>query len=95
MQVGQTATATAVPNGVIPAGTVIQWTSSDITVATVPTPDPDTTGLTSPVTGVGPGTATITITATRPDNVIAQGSAVATVAPAPPVLVTSFTVTIT
>ncbi len=69
--------ATAVPVGaVLPAGVVPVWTSSDVTVATVATPNPDATGLTTILTGVVTGSVTLTVAATLPDGTVAQGLAV-------------------
>lgn len=94
--VGGTGLATATPvGGTLGPGIVPVWTSSDVTIATVPLVNPDPTGLTSPIAYVGPGTATITVSATLPGGNIIDGSAQATV---PPVVVgepTSFNVTIT
>ena len=69
--------ATPVPLGaVLPEGTVPVWTSSDVTMATVASPNPDATGLTTILTGVKTGSITLTVTATLPDNSVAQGAAV-------------------
>lgn len=69
--------AVPVPAGaVIPTGVVPAWTSSDVTIATVATPNPDSTGLTTVLTGLTTGTITLTVTATLPDNSVAQGSVV-------------------
>ena len=68
--------ATTVPAGsVLPTGVVPVWTSSDVTTATVETPNSDPTGLTIKVTGVKTGSITLTVSATLPDNSVAQGSA--------------------
>jgi multisubunit Na+/H+ antiporter MnhC subunit len=77
--VGGTGTfaATTVPAGsVLPTGVVPVWSSSDVTTATVASPNPDATGLTTVVTGIKTGTITLTVSATLPDNSVAQGSAV-------------------
>jgi len=69
--------ATTVPVGsVLPAGVVPQWTSSDVTIATVASPNPDATGLSTILTGVVTGSVTLTVTATLPDNSVASGSVV-------------------
>lgn len=74
--------ATPEPAGsIVPAGVVPVWTSSDVTVATVASPNPDATGLTTILTGVLGGTITLTVTATLADGTIAQGSAVVTINP--------------
>jgi hypothetical protein len=68
--------ATPVPAGaVLPAGVVPVWTSSDVTIATVTSPNPDATGLTTILTGLATGSITLTVTATLPDNSVAQGTA--------------------
>jgi hypothetical protein len=70
----------ALPTGIIPA-----WTSSDVTVGAVVTPNPDATGLTCAVTGVAAaGSFTLTATATLADGTIIQGKAVMPALPAPP-----------
>lgn len=69
--------ATAIPAGaVLPTSVIPVWTSSDVTVATVASPNPDPTGLTTILTGVVNGSVTLTVAATLPDNSVAQGSAV-------------------
>jgi hypothetical protein len=69
--------AVPVPAGaVLPAGVVPVWTSSDVTIATVASPNPDVTGLTTVLTGVKTGSVTLTVSATLPDNSVAQGSVV-------------------
>jgi hypothetical protein len=69
--------ATTVPAGsVLPTGVIPQWTSSDVTTATVETPNSDATGLTIKVTGLKTGSITLTVAATLPDNSVASGSAV-------------------
>lgn len=68
--------ATDVPAGsALPSGVVPQWTSSDVTVATVASPNPDATGMTTVLTGVKAGSVTLTVSATLPDNSVAQGTA--------------------
>ena len=62
------------PGAVVPPGVVPEWTSSDVTVATVANPNPDATGLTTELTGVADGTITLTVAATLPGGGIAQGS---------------------
>jgi hypothetical protein len=82
--IGETGTFQATPQppgSVVPAGVVPQWTSSDVTVATVANPNPDTTGLTTVVTGVAGGTFTLTVSATLPDGTVAQGSLSVTIEP--------------
>jgi hypothetical protein len=70
-----TFTATPQPAGTtVPTGTIPQWTSSDVTTATVASPNPDPTGLTTVLTGIKIGTITLTITVTLPDNSVASGS---------------------
>jgi hypothetical protein len=72
-----TFSATPVPAGaIIPKGSVLVWTSSDVTKATVETPNSDATGLTIKVTGIVTGSVTLTVAATLPDATVAQGSAV-------------------
>lgn len=72
-----TFTATPVPAGaVIPASVVPVWTSSDVTIATVASPNPDPTGLSTILTGLQTGSVTLTVSATLPDNSVAQGSVV-------------------
>jgi hypothetical protein len=91
--VGNTGTFLATPEpagSIVPAGVVPVWTSSDVTVATVASPNPDATGLTTILTGVLGGTITLTVTATLADGTIAQGSAVVTINPGE---VKSFTIT--
>lgn len=80
-------TETNVPAGsLFPPGTVPQWTSSDVTVATVESPNSDPTGATIKVTGVAAGSFTLTASATLPGGAIVSGKAVVPViAPAPPV----------
>ena len=76
--VGATGTfqATTVPAGsVLPTGVVPVWTSSDTTIATFASPNPDATGLTTILTGVATGSVTLTVAATLPDNSVAQGTA--------------------
>jgi hypothetical protein len=80
--VGETAIFGEAPNPVgstIPSGTTLAWTSSDVTIGTVTTPDPDSTGVTSPVTGVAPGTFTLTCTGTEPGGNTISGTCVVTV----------------
>ena len=72
-----TFSATPVPTGaVIPKGVVPAWTSSDVTVATVETPNTDATGMTTKLTFLKAGSITLTVAATLPDATVAQGVAV-------------------
>jgi len=67
------------------SGVVTQWTSSDVTVATVASPNPDATGATIPVTAIKAGVFTLTATDTLTNSVVIQGTDDITVsAPAPP-----------
>ena len=69
--------ATTVPAGsVLPSGVIPAWTSSDVTIATVESPNSDATGLTIKVTGLKTGSITLTVSATLPDNSVASGSVV-------------------
>jgi hypothetical protein len=72
-------TGSALPTGVVPA-----WTSSDVSVATVESPNSDATGRTIKVTGVAPGEFTLTVAATLPGGNVVQGTLqVAVTAPLP------------
>jgi hypothetical protein len=78
---------TDVPAGsVFPPGVIPQWTSSDVTVATVESPNSDATGDTIKVTGVATGSFTLSASATLPNGTIVSGKVVVPVlAPAAPV----------
>ena len=66
--------AVTIPAGsVLPPGVVPQWTSSDVTIATV-SQSADPTGMTCVLTGVANGSITLTVSATLPDGTVAQGS---------------------
>jgi hypothetical protein len=90
---GSTGTFLATPEpvgSVVPAGIVPEWTSANVTIATVASPNPDATGLTTILTGVLGGTITLTVTATLADGTVAQGSTSVTINPGQ---VKSFTIT--
>lgn len=62
-------------NGALPAGSPSAvWTSSDVTIATVESPNPDTTGKTIKVTPIAPGTFTLTSSITESNGNVVQGS---------------------
>jgi len=72
--------ATPIPSkATVPAGVIPQWTSSDILIATVPTSNPDPTGLTTTATAVSNGTIGITIAATLSNGQVVQGTITVTV----------------
>lgn len=67
--------ATTVPAGsVLPSGVIPNWTTSDVTIATVESPNSDSTGATIKVTGISAGTFTLTVSASLPDGTVPSGS---------------------
>jgi hypothetical protein len=91
MLVGETAIFGAVPTppgsaaSPLLSGVVTQWTTSDVTVATIPATNPDATGATIPVTAIAAGTFTLTATDTLTNATVIQGTDPITVSvPAPP-----------
>lgn len=94
LQVGQQGTATATFNAPLQSGATVNWTSSDQTIAKV-SGNPFSPGNqqnSAVVTAIGAGTCNISCSVTNPDNVVASGSAVQTVTPAPQPDVTTVSV---
>ena len=77
----------SLPSGVVPA-----WTSSDVTLATVESPNSDSTGITIKVSRVNPagGSITLTVALTLSDGTVLQDAVVvpvpALIPPPPPPL---------
>jgi hypothetical protein len=76
-QVGPVPSGDSLPVGIIP-----QWTSSDVTVATVETPNSDSTGDTTKVSRVGSGSITLSVALTLADGTVLSDSVVVAVPPA-------------
>lgn len=79
-QVGPVPSSAVLPAGIIPA-----WTSSDVTVATVETPNSDPTGITIKVNRVvgASGAVALTVVDTLTGGTVLQDAVLVTVPPAP------------
>lgn len=81
-------------SAVLPAGSIPAWTSSDVTMATVETPNSDATGDTIKVTRVNSagGAFTLTVVDTLTGGSVLQDAVLVTV-PAVPVALTGLSIT--